>query len=49
MCNCGVLSIPELHSEAKLTLVSEMTHVESGTSSIEQLDRIELGGGRGTW
>lgn len=49
MCNCGVLSIPELHREAKLTLVSEMTHVESGTSSIEQLDRIELGSGRGSW
>lgn len=49
LCNCGVLSIPELHTEAKLTLVSEMTHVESGTSSIEQLDRIEFGAGRGSW
>ncbi|NDC36546.1 MAG: IMP dehydrogenase [Proteobacteria bacterium] len=49
MCNCGVLSIAELHQQAKLTLVSEMTHVESGTSSIEQLDRIELGAGRGSW
>jgi IMP dehydrogenase len=46
LCNCGVLGVPELHSNAKLTLVSEMTHVESGTSSIEQLDRIELGSGR---
>lgn len=46
LCNCGVLGVPELHRNAKLTLVSEMTHVESGTTSIEQLDRIELGSGR---
>jgi IMP dehydrogenase len=46
MCNCGVLSIKELHANARLTLVSEMTHVESGTSSIEQLDRMDPMAGR---
>lgn len=40
LCNCGVLSIPEFHSEARITQVSEMTIVESGTSSVEQLDRM---------
>ena len=41
MCNLGVLSIPELHKEALITRVSEMTLVESGTSHVEQLDRIQ--------
>ena len=40
MCNVGVASIPELHKNAVLTRVSEMTIVEGGTSSVEQLDRI---------
>lgn len=39
MCNCGVLSLPEFYRNARLTVVSEMTHVESGTSSVEQFDR----------
>ena len=30
MCNCGVLSIPELHRDAKLTLVSPVSIVEGG-------------------
>ena len=30
MCNCGVLSIPELHENAKLTLVSATSIVEGG-------------------
>ena len=30
MCNCGVLSIPELHEKAKLTLVSSTSIVEGG-------------------
>ncbi len=30
MCNCGVLSIPELHEKAKLTLVSATSIVEGG-------------------
>jgi len=40
MCNCGVLSLTEFHQKAKLTQVSEMTLVEGGTSSVEQLDRM---------
>jgi len=39
MCNCGVLSLPEFYRDARLTIVSEMTHVEGGTSSVEQFDR----------
>ena len=30
MCNCGVLTIPELHEKAKLTLVSSTSIVEGG-------------------
>ncbi len=30
MCNCGVLTIPELQQEAKLTLVSSVSIVEGG-------------------
>ncbi len=30
MCNCGVLTIPELHEKAKLTLVSAVSIVEGG-------------------
>ena len=30
MCNCGVLSIPQLQEEAKLTLVSSVSIVEGG-------------------
>ncbi|MCL1804862.1 MAG: IMP dehydrogenase [Clostridiales bacterium] len=30
MCNCGVMSIPELHQNAKLTLVSATSIVEGG-------------------
>lgn len=40
MCNAGVLTLKELHTNAVLTRVSEMTLVEGGTSSVEQLDRI---------
>jgi IMP dehydrogenase len=40
MCNVGVLDIKEFHQKACLTRVSEMTLVEGGTSSVEQLDRI---------
>ena len=49
MCNCGVLTIKELHQNARLTLVSEMTHVESGTSTIEQLDRVDHINSRTSW
>ncbi|MCO6429669.1 MAG: IMP dehydrogenase [Deltaproteobacteria bacterium] len=40
MCNVGVLNIKEFHEKARLTRVSEMTLVEGGTSTVEQLDRI---------
>lgn len=40
MCNVGVLTLKELHENAQLTRVSEMTLVEGGTSNVEQLDRI---------
>ncbi|RMD86938.1 MAG: IMP dehydrogenase [Candidatus Dadabacteria bacterium] len=42
MCNIGVCDLKELHKEAILTRVSEMTLVEGGTSSVEHLDRIEV-------
>ena len=41
MCNLGTLSLKEFHANARLTRVSEMTIVEGGTSTVEQLDRIE--------
>lgn len=41
MCNCGVLNLKQWHEEAVLTRVSEMTLIESGTSSVEQLDRMQ--------
>lgn len=40
MCNLGVLNLSELHKNAKISRVSEMTLIESGTSSVETLDRI---------
>ncbi len=40
MCNVGVLNLKELHENARITRVSEMTLVEGGTSHVEQLDRI---------
>lgn len=40
MCNIGVLSIGELHSDARAIRVSEMTLVESGTSRVEKFDRM---------
>lgn len=39
MCNCGALTIDEFHETAVLTRVSEMTIVEGGTSTVEQLDK----------
>jgi IMP dehydrogenase len=39
-CNVGSLSIKQLHQEARVTRISEMTLVEGGASSVEQLDRI---------
>lgn len=34
MCNCGCLSIPELHKNAKLTLVSPTSIVEGGAHDV---------------
>lgn len=34
MCNCGVLSIPELHKNARLTLVSSTSIVEGGSHDV---------------
>lgn len=34
MCNCGVLTIPELHRNAKLTLVSATSIVEGGAHDV---------------
>jgi IMP dehydrogenase len=34
MCNCGALSIPELQSKAKLTLVSSVSIVEGGAHDV---------------
>ncbi|MCR5481847.1 MAG: IMP dehydrogenase [Clostridia bacterium] len=34
MCNCGVLSIPELQKEAKITLVSATSIVEGGAHDV---------------
>lgn len=40
MCNCGVSDLKEFHRDARIVQVSEQTIVESGTSSVDQLDRI---------
>ena len=45
MSNCGVLTLRDFHREARLTRVSEMTLIESGTSRVEQLDRIQTNNG----
>lgn len=34
MCNCGALSIAELHEKAKLTLVSSTSIVEGGAHDV---------------
>jgi IMP dehydrogenase len=34
MCNCGVLSLPEFHRQAKITLVSSMSIVEGGAHDV---------------
>ena len=38
-CNCGVLSIPELQKNAKLTLVSSVSIVEGGAHDVVVKDR----------
>lgn len=39
MCNCGVLSIPELQKKAKITLVSSTSIVEGGTHDVVLKDQ----------
>ena len=34
MCNCGVLTIPDLQKNAKLTLVSSTSIVEGGAHDV---------------
>ncbi|MBO7620529.1 MAG: IMP dehydrogenase, partial [Victivallales bacterium] len=41
MCNCGVLSIPELQKNAKLTLVSSVSLVEGGAHDVLIRDSIK--------
>lgn len=40
MCNVGVLSMEQLHKDARVVRVSEMTLVEGGTSRVEQFERM---------
>jgi IMP dehydrogenase len=40
MCNIGVLSMGEFHRNARAVRVSSMTLVESGTSRVEQFERM---------
>jgi IMP dehydrogenase len=40
MCNCGVLSIPELQKQAKLTVVSATSIVEGGAHDVVLKDSI---------
>ena len=44
MCNCGVLSIPEFHKNAKLTLVSAVSIVEGGAHDVILRDVNTRGG-----
>lgn len=39
MCNCGVLTIPDLHKEAKLTRVSSTSIVEGGAHDVILKDK----------
>ena len=39
MCNCGVLSIPELHKNAKITLISSVSIVEGGAHDVMLKER----------
>lgn len=41
MCNCGATDLRKFFQEARLTRISPMTLIESGTSTVEQLDRIQ--------
>ena len=34
MCSCGVISIPELHENAKITIVSATSIIEGGAHDV---------------
>jgi IMP dehydrogenase len=38
MCNCGVLNLPDLRENAKLTLVSATSIVEGGAHDVIKKD-----------
>ena len=40
MCNCGAITIPELHEKARLTLVSEVS-ISEGSAHDVMLKNIE--------
>ena len=42
MCNCGVLSIPELQASSKLTLVSATSIVEGGAHDVILKEQVNL-------
>jgi len=42
MCNCGVLSIPELQTNSKLTLVSATSIVEGGAHDVILKEQVNL-------
>ena len=48
MCNCGSLTIPEFHKNAKLTLVSAVSIVEGGAHDVilKEVSNRSSGGGR---
>ena len=43
MCNCGAISIPELHEKARLTLVSSISIVEGGAHDVilKEIDKYK--------
>lgn len=41
MCNCGVLTIPDLHKEAVLTLVSPTSIIEGGAHDVLEKNKIK--------
>jgi IMP dehydrogenase len=42
MCNCGVLSIPELQKNAKLTIVSATSIVEGGAHDVILKEQVNF-------
>ena len=44
MCNCGVLNIPDLQKNAKITLVSSTSIVEGGSHDVMLKDKTPVMG-----